>query len=175
MFDIRIGTIIPADAAPAMMRELNKKGFESYELDFNGKLPRLFDGMEKLAQEILDAADGRPVSALGYYGNPLLDSAFRENLKELIRKAKLFHCPVVSTFAGGDPSKSVPDTIPLSRFTKFSGKKRRNVVKSHFMEASRISISRLVGWAVISAAFSIRSSVVSPCADTTTTTSLPFL
>lgn len=115
MFDIRIGTIIPADAAPAMMRELDKKGFESYELDFNGKLPRLFDGIESLAQEVLDAADGRPISALGYYGNPLLDSAFRENLKELIRKAKLFRCPVVSTFAGGDPSKSVPDTIPLFR------------------------------------------------------------
>lgn len=113
MFDIKIGTLIPADAAPAMMPELNKKGFESYELDFNGRLPRMFEGLEEHAARVLEAAEGRPISALGYYGNPLLDLEFRENLKELIRKAKLFRSPVVSTFAGGDPSKSVPDTIPL--------------------------------------------------------------
>ena len=41
--------------------------------------------------------------------------------------------------------------------------------------ASSISISRAEGLWVISAAFAIRSSVVSPCADTTTTTSLPAL
>ena len=115
MFDIRIGTIIPADKAPEMIRQLNPKGFESYELDFNGRLPRMFEGMEEHAARVLEAADGRPVSALGYYGNPLLDPDFRDNLKKLITKAKLYHAPVVSTFAGGDPAKSVPDTIPLFR------------------------------------------------------------
>ena len=42
-------------------------------------------------------------------------------------------------------------------------------------EAISISISRADGLWVISAAFAIRSSVVSPWADTTTTTSLPAL
>ena len=41
--------------------------------------------------------------------------------------------------------------------------------------ASSISISRWDGSEVISAALVIRSSVVSPCAETTTTTSLPAL
>ena len=41
--------------------------------------------------------------------------------------------------------------------------------------ASSISISRWDGSEVISAALAIRSSVVSPCAETTTTTSLPAL
>ena len=58
MFDIRIGTVIPADKAPEMMAQLNPTGFESYELDFNGRLPRMFEGMEEHAKAVLNAADG---------------------------------------------------------------------------------------------------------------------
>ena len=123
MFDIKIGTVIPADSARTVIPQLNRKGFESYELDFNGRLPRMFSGMEDHAKAVLEAAEGRPVSAVGYYCNPLLDPDARENLKNLIRRAKLYGCPVVSTFAGGDPSKSVPETIPLFRevFTELCG------------------------------------------------------
>jgi hypothetical protein len=42
-------------------------------------------------------------------------------------------------------------------------------------EASSISISRLLGRWFTSAALAVRSSVVSPWAETTTTTSLPSL
>ena len=35
MFDIKIGTLIPAEKTAAMIPQLNPKGFESYELDFN--------------------------------------------------------------------------------------------------------------------------------------------
>ena len=113
MFDIRIGTLIPADKAGEMIPMLNEKGFESYELSFNGCLPAMFDGMEAHAAAVLEAAGDRPIAAVGCYGNTLLDEACRENLKKLITKARLYRCPVVSAFAGGDPSLSVPDNIPL--------------------------------------------------------------
>ena len=34
MFDILIGTLIPAYGAVSMIKQLNPKGFESYELNF---------------------------------------------------------------------------------------------------------------------------------------------
>ncbi len=35
MFDIKIGTLIPAESALTMIPQLNAVGFESYELNFN--------------------------------------------------------------------------------------------------------------------------------------------
>lgn len=114
MFDIRIGTIIPWKPAAAMIRQLNEKGFENYELTFENWNP---EGMDfgTHAAEILEAAEGRPISALGFYGNTLIDEKFRKGLELLIDNASLYGCKTVSCFAGGDPSKKVPDTIPLFR------------------------------------------------------------
>ena len=111
MFDIKIGTIIPWKPAAAMMRQLNEKGFESYELTFEGWNP---DGMDfrRHAAEVIEAADGRPISALGFYGNTLVDERIRTGLELLIDNAELYGCNVISCFAGADPSLSVPGNIP---------------------------------------------------------------
>ena len=70
-----------------------------------------------------------------------------------------------------------PACQPVSDFT---GKPIRSIaMASRDIEIcspveSRTSISRLEGLGLISPAFAIRSSVVSPCAETTTTTLFPF-
>ncbi len=114
MFDIRIGTIIPWKSAAAIERQLNEKGFECYELTFEGWNPEGFD-FASHAREVVSAADGRPVSALGFYGNTLIDEKVRKGIEGLIDNSPLYGAKVVSCFAGGDPKKSVPDNIPLFR------------------------------------------------------------
>ena len=64
--------------------------------------------------------------------------------------------------------------IVKSYYAEKEGIDPKDIVSVSIMPSS-ISISRAEGLWVISAAFAIRSSVVSPCADTTTTTSLPAL
>ena len=113
MFDIKIGTVIPATAASTMMPQLNAKGFESYELDFNGTLQTILPGMKEHAAKINEAKGGSVISSCGYYFNTLLDEEKRGYLKELIKNAHLYDCKIVSVFAGGEPDKSIPETMPL--------------------------------------------------------------
>lgn len=130
MFDIRIGTIIPWKPAAAMIRQLNEKGFENYELTFENWNPEGMD-FRNHASEILEAAEGRPISALGFYGNTLIDEKFRKGLEQLIGNASLYGCKTISCFAGADPSKSVPDNIPLFRsvFSELCARAEANGVK----------------------------------------------
>lgn len=65
-----------------MERQLNEKGFESYELTFEGWNGEAFD-FEENAKRILDAGEGRPISALGFYGNTLTDGKFRRGIELL--------------------------------------------------------------------------------------------
>ncbi len=116
MFDITIGTLIPAMAAKTMIPQLNEKGFECYALDFNGTTPAEID-FDRLAEEILPVLDGRRITAMGYYSNPILLENVRENLRAMIRNASKLGCSVIGSFAGGDPAKSVPDTIPQFKDT----------------------------------------------------------
>jgi sugar phosphate isomerase/epimerase len=63
------------------------------------------------------AAAGISISGLGYYPNPLAaDEAeaqvYRDHLKEVIRAAALLGVPVVNTFIGRDPTKSLADNWP---------------------------------------------------------------
>ena len=114
MFDISIGTLIPALDAAKMIPQLNPQGFECYALDFNATDPSKID-FDALAAEILPVLDGRTISCLGYYKNPILNEHDRENLAVLIRNAKKLSCRVVGAFAGGNPEKTIPDTIPQFR------------------------------------------------------------
>ena len=111
MFDITIGTLIPALSAAKMIPQLNDKGFECYALDFNGTNPADMD-FDALAAEILPVLDGRRITAMGYYNNPILKTEARENLAAMIENAHKLGCSVIGAFAGGNPEKSVPDTIP---------------------------------------------------------------
>ncbi|MBQ7152920.1 MAG: sugar phosphate isomerase/epimerase [Clostridia bacterium] len=118
MFDILIGTLIGAGVAERCMPLLNEKGFESYELTFgtgdaNGDLPAL-------AQKVLGKADGRPIAALGLYGNTLQDEDLLKGIKNLIVHAHDFGCDVVSMFAGAKSGDSVEAAIPLFKEV-FSG------------------------------------------------------
>ncbi len=112
MFDIAIGTIVPAQYAARMIPRLNEKGFECYALGFNDVDPSSED-LPALAESILSVLDGRKISCLGWYKNPLISEEDRENTAALIRAAALFGCDRVGAFAGGDPSKTIPETIPL--------------------------------------------------------------
>ena len=116
MFDIRIGTLIPGELAAAMIPQLNPKGFESYELDFGFMNAPSFD-FDVYAESILSVLDGREISALGFYKNPILDETARENLKALIKNANKLGCSVIGVFAGGIPEKTIPDTIPAFKKT----------------------------------------------------------
>ena len=111
MFDISIGTLIPANRAAAMIPQLNPKGFESYQLDFGFLKTPEFD-FDAYADSILSVLDGRKVSALGFYKNPIMNADDRDTLKALIINAGKLGCPVIGVFAGANPEKTIPDTIP---------------------------------------------------------------
>lgn len=112
MFDIKIGTVVRADEAAPMIKQLNPKGFESYALDFNCVAQDILPKIEEHAKWVTDALEGQTISCIGYYGNPILDREFRERLKGLIKNAHLYGCNTVGTFAGFEPDKTVPETIP---------------------------------------------------------------
>ncbi len=110
MFDISIGTLIPALSAKALIPQLNQKGFESYELNIDEIDPRTFD-FDAFADEILPLLDGRTVSACGFYRNPIKNRDEKEMLIALIRNLSKLNCNVIGAFAGGLPDKSIPETI----------------------------------------------------------------
>ncbi|MCQ2433500.1 MAG: sugar phosphate isomerase/epimerase [Clostridia bacterium] len=114
MFDIQIGTLIPAMQAEAIIPQLNKKGFECYALDFNAVRPSEID-FSALADGILHVLDGRTISCLGFYKNPIIREEDRAHLTALIENAGKFGCSVIGAFAGGNPEKSIPDTMPEFR------------------------------------------------------------
>ena len=116
--------------------QLNPKGFESYELDFNSWDIDEVDLTEHAAK-IRDSLDGRTVGALGRYGNTLLDEKVRRAVEKLIDSARLYGCDVVSVFAGGNPEKSVPDTIPeFKRVFETRPPRRANGVRSRSRAAA---------------------------------------
>ncbi len=93
-----------------------------------GKAERRYAGVTHLDVEGFDAAQaahvnarlqqaGISISGLGYYPNPLAADeveaqVYRDHLKEVIRAAALLGVPVVNTFIGRDPTKSLADNWP---------------------------------------------------------------
>ena len=69
MFDIKIGTLIPADCSVKMIPQLNPHGFECYELNFSQEFA--LTDLKEFSKQVHDVLDGRSVSALGFYGNPI--------------------------------------------------------------------------------------------------------
>ena len=115
MFDILIGTLIPAHEAVQIIKQLNPKGFESYELNFSDNPEDLF-AIDEYSKKVMDALEGRKVSALSYYGNALCDKEVYKKIEVLIKNARIFGCDRVCLFAGADGSLSVPQNMP--RFKK---------------------------------------------------------
>ena len=70
--DIRIGTLVKADRAPAnYIRQILPHGFESFELVFPLNVAEL--DLDQLAAEVRDVLErhggGASISSLGVYGN----------------------------------------------------------------------------------------------------------
>lgn len=114
MFDIKIGTLIPAAHAVKMIPQLNTIGCECYELDFGRDFAKEVD-YKRFAKELEPVLEGRTISAIALYCNPIMSAEDRELIAGMIRGAGELGCSVVAGFAGGDPGKSVPDTIPAFR------------------------------------------------------------
>ena len=114
MFDILVGTLIPANVAVSMMKQLNPKGFESYELDFSD-WP--IGDINEYAKNINESKENAKISAISCYGNTMSNPEVYDKVKFMIENAKLFDCNRVCIFAGADPTKSVPDNMPLFKKT----------------------------------------------------------
>src|SRR5512139_3214746 len=90
---------------------------------------------EARAKDIRRMLDGYglPISALGYYPNPLHpDPAHREtviaHLKKVIEAAAMLEVPVVGTFIGKDKNKTIPQNLEdyakvWPPIVKFAGKR----------------------------------------------------
>ena len=111
MFDIKIGTLIGPNESEKTFKALNDHGFESYELQFWPELA--LSDLPALASDVLKKADGRPISALGLYGNTLAIEGYTKGVKNLIAHAHDFGTDIVAVFAGADPGKGVVKSIPL--------------------------------------------------------------
>ena len=109
MIDIKIGTLIPGMSAETMIPQLNAVGFESYQLRFETDVVAL--DFDEYARRISAVLDGRAVN-YAIYGNTLTDGDVRRGVETLIRNAPLLNCGAIGLFAGGNPDKTVPDTIP---------------------------------------------------------------
>ena len=101
---------VAADLIP----QLNPQGFERYALSFNRTAPAEMD-LKTLADKLLPLLEGRKISCLGYYGNPIVNGDDQRHLAALIAGAKYFDCNTLGAFAGGDPEKSVPEVMPQFR------------------------------------------------------------
>jgi len=113
---IRIGTLVGGGPATAeYLRQVLPHGFESFQITFwktclGTDLRALADSVRRVLE-----GTGAVVSALGVYGNPLMDHAegraARESWKRLIGAARLFGTDLVCGFAGRVVDKPIPDSM----------------------------------------------------------------
>lgn len=113
--DIRIGTLVHAERAPAdYICEILPHGFEGFQLTFWRHIGNI--DLAQMAGEIRrvlsEAGDRAIISALGIYGNPLVDGETARDFCRLIEAAELFRSNIVCGFAGRLPGKPVPDSLP---------------------------------------------------------------
>lgn len=112
--DIRIGTLVQGEHDPAgYIRQVLPHGFESFQLTFYRFLAEGVD-LDRTAGAVNEAlaGSGARVSALGVYGNAILDERTRESWRALIDAAPRFGCSLVCGFAGAIRGASVPDVVP---------------------------------------------------------------
>jgi len=113
--DIRLGTLIKGDQEPLeYLRQILPLGFECVQIVFGSSLAGI--DLQRLAgecREILEKSPGQPrVSAVGIYGNPLIDDETVGGFSALIAAAADFGCGLVCGFAGRLPGRPVPESLP---------------------------------------------------------------
>lgn len=109
---IKIGTLVPGDAAPQWIPKLIEHKFECVSLNYFSTSGNT--DFTELAKKVNDAIgdSGLTVPTLGVYCNPLRDEdGIREWIK-CIDHAKLFGVEIVTGFTGRLDDKPVPDNIP---------------------------------------------------------------
>ncbi|MBK9124139.1 MAG: sugar phosphate isomerase/epimerase [Chloroflexi bacterium] len=77
-----------------------------------------FGPAEAANVKALMAKYGVSISGLGYYPNPLVAdpaerTVYAEHIKKVIAAAKMIDVPVMNTFVGRDPARSIEDQWPL--------------------------------------------------------------
>jgi sugar phosphate isomerase/epimerase len=134
---LRLGfvtAILPGQTLQEVVEFASETGFDCIEVMCwpPGKAERRYAGITHIdvtdlkksdarqINEMLDEA-GVSISGLGYYPNPLAADlaeakVYTDHLKKVIKAAALLEVPVVNTFIGRDPSKSVDENWP--RFLK---------------------------------------------------------
>lgn len=111
MFNIKIGTLISSKNCIENVQQLNPLGYESYALQLcKGQTPEILSEMSKKLEDVLE---GRVISALCYYKNPLMNDDDYEFVKLMIENAKVFNCNTIGMFAGYDPdSDGIEQMMP---------------------------------------------------------------
>jgi len=125
-----VSAILPDLSFEDVVQLASAEGYSCVELMCwpKGKAERRYAGVTHLDVTGFSAARaaevkatlqeaGISISGLGYYPNPLAaDEAeaqvYRDHLKEVIRAAALLSVPVVNTFIGRDPTKSLAENWP---------------------------------------------------------------
>lgn len=125
-----VSAILPELTLEQLVDFSSESGFDCIELMCwpKGKAERRYAGVthvdvagltKSAAGQIkeLTAEAGVTICGLGYYPNPLTADlaeakVYVEHLKKVIKGASLLGVPVVNTFIGRDPSKSVDDNWP---------------------------------------------------------------
>ena len=113
--DIRLGTLVPAAAAPALISQLTPHGFESFSLTFWEQID-VSDWADNAAR-VREALDGRAtISSLGCFGNPLQNPTHAENFARCIENAHLYGCDIVAGFSGAIEGEPLPAS--MAQFTR---------------------------------------------------------
>ena len=110
MFDIKVGTLISSTVALTAIPKLNPCGFETYEIQMYKNQSEA--DVTELSEKLKDVLDGREISALAFYENPLMNDVDYEQVKMLIRNAHKFGCRTLCLFAGHNSEKPVDQMIP---------------------------------------------------------------
>src|SRR5690349_3535667 len=113
--DIRIGTLVQAENRPAeTIRQILPHGFESFQLTFPGRIDGLdLDRIAEDVRRVLEAqGNAAIISAVGIYGNPLVDEHTAQGFAALIDAAPRFGTRLVCGFTGRIVNRPVPDSLP---------------------------------------------------------------
>ncbi|MBI4890171.1 MAG: sugar phosphate isomerase/epimerase [Acidobacteria bacterium] len=129
-----VSAVLPDQSLEQVMEFASESGFDCVEVMCwpVGKAERRYAGVTHIdaatltksgAAQILELCEitGVSISGLGYYPNPLCADVaeakvYTDHLKKVIKAAALLKVPVVNTFIGRDPVKSVDENWP--RFLK---------------------------------------------------------
>ena len=123
MKQIPVGTCVPGDYFEKMGAAYMDKGFDCFAVNFHmsfGDCP--LEDFGKQAREMA-GSNGKFISTLGLYCNPLLFEEHEKNFHRVIDAAECFGTNHVSTFAGALTGESVDAAMPkfkevFTRLTK---------------------------------------------------------